>query len=357
MFHESRSKSVNLYNVCAAARWTWLMFMCIIIIFLNGVKGRGLLRLRPCMDDVTLKMTSRKIIVVDGSGSGKYYYKYIQDAIDSIPDGNQDWVVIHVNKGIYREKVRIGREKSHIFLRGSGRTKTAIFWSQTSENNYHSSTFKVEANDFIAFGISFKNEAPTGIANSWHNQSVAAYVGGDRVAFYSCGFYSSHNTLLDHQGRHYYDRCYIQGAIDVIFGHARSVFHECEIFVVADKRIEIQGSVTGHGGSCSKDEKTGFVFLKGRIYGIGEAFLGRPRGEHSRVVFANTYMSKTVRPQGWTDWNHHGSLKNVYHGEYKCHGPGSSMEGRAPWLHKLTAQQAAPYLSTDFIHGKQWLLA
>lgn len=78
--------------------------------------------------------------------------------------------------------------------------------------------------------------------------------------------------------------------------------------MVADKRIEIQGSVTGHGGS-NIDENTGFVFLKGRIYGIGEAFLGRPRGDHSRVVFANTYMSKTVRPEGWTDWNHHGSLK------------------------------------------------
>ncbi|KAK9068348.1 hypothetical protein SSX86_012459 [Deinandra increscens subsp. villosa] len=339
-------ESSNRINISFYAAVLITLFM------LDGANGRGL-RLSP-VDVVTSKITTAvKYVIVDVNGSEEF--TSIQDAIDSIPHGNQDWVVIHVKKGIYREKVRIPREKGHIFLRGSGRTKTSIVWSQSSENNYESSTFKVEADNFIAFGISFKNEAPTGIANSSQNQSVAAYVGGDKAAFYSCGFYSSHNTLLDHQGRHYYDRCYIQGAIDIIFGHARSIFHECEIFVIADKRIEIQGSVTGHTRT-SVNENTGFVFLKGRIYGMGHAFLGRPRGDHSRVVFAYTYMSKTVRPEGWSDWNHRGSLENVYHAEYNCHGPGSSTEGRARWLKKLNGQEAAPFLSTDFIDGKQWLL-
>lgn len=41
-------------------------------------------------------------------------------------------------------------------MRGNGRGKTAIVWSQSSEDNIDSATFKVEAHDFIAFGISFK---------------------------------------------------------------------------------------------------------------------------------------------------------------------------------------------------------
>lgn len=41
-------------------------------------------------------------------------------------------------------------------MRGNGRGKTAIVWSQSSEDNVASATFKVEAKDFIAFGISFK---------------------------------------------------------------------------------------------------------------------------------------------------------------------------------------------------------
>ncbi|KAJ0736353.1 putative pectinesterase [Helianthus annuus] len=344
-----KSESRFVINILVCGVLITIMFL------LDGVNCRSILTLRPPIeDDVTPKIVTRKMITVDVKGSEKF--TSIQDAIDSVPDGNQDWVLIHVKKGTYREKVRIPREKGHIFLRGSGRTKTVIVWSQSCENNYESSTFKVDADDFIAFGISFKNDAPTGIANTSHNQSVAAYVGGDKAAFYSCGFYSSHNTLLDNEGRHYYDRCYIQGAIDIIFGQARSVFHECEIFVIADQRIEIQGSVTAHTRT-SANENTGFVFLKGRIYGIGHAFLGRPKGDHSRVVFAKTYLSKSIRPQGWSDWNHHGSLEHVYHAEYNCHGPGSSTAERAPWLKKLSGQEAAPFLSTDFIDGKQWLLA
>ena len=73
--------------------------------------------------------------------------------------------------------------------------------------------------------VVLQNEAPTGIAYTSQNQSVAAYVGADMVAFYHCAFYSSHNTLLDLKGRHYYDSCYIQGSIDFIFGHAQSIFH------------------------------------------------------------------------------------------------------------------------------------
>ncbi|KVH99766.1 Pectinesterase, active site-containing protein [Cynara cardunculus var. scolymus] len=324
--------------------------------FLDGVADKGVLTLKPTRVDATLltsKIGSNRTIIVDIHGSEDFMS--VQDAIDSIPLGNPNWVIIHVKEGVYREKVRIPREKPRIFLKGSGRTKTSIVWSQSSENNYESSTFKVEAPYFVAYGISFKNDAPTGIANTSHNQSVAAYVGADKVAFYSCGFYSNHNTLLDNKGRHYYDGCYIQGSIDVIFGRARSIFHDCEILVIMDNRMEILGSVTAHSRT-STNENTGFVFIRGKIYGTGHAFLGRPKGDHSRVVFVNTYMSKSVRPEGWSKWNHNGNLENIYHAEYDCHGPGSATNNRAKWLKKLSDEEVAPFLSTDFIDGKKWLI-
>ncbi|KAI3512384.1 hypothetical protein L1887_19699 [Cichorium endivia] len=325
------------------------------MVFLDGVDGKGILRLKPQGVDpsfLTSKITPNRTFIVDINGPENY--RSIQGAIDSIPEYSQDWIVIHVKKGIYREKVKIPREKPNIFLRGSGSSKTIIVWAESSENNYQSSTFKVEAPNFVAYGISFKNDAPTGIANTSHNQTVAAYVGADKVAFYSCGFYSTHNTLLDNKGRHYYDHCYIQGAVDVIFGRARSLFHECEVFVIADKRVEIQGSVTAHTRS-SPDENTGFCFVKGSVYGIGQAFLGRPRGDHSRVIFAKTYLSKTVRPEGWSDWNHHGRTENLYHAEYNCYGPGADTSERAQWVKKLSHEEAAPFLSTEFVDGRKWL--
>ncbi|THG01340.1 hypothetical protein TEA_017907 [Camellia sinensis var. sinensis] len=257
-----------------------------------------------------------------------------------------------------REKVSIPHNKPYIFMRGNGKGKTAIDWSQSSEDNIESATFKVEAPHFVAFGISFKNEAPTGIAYTSQNQSVAAYVGADMVAFYHCAFYSSHNTLFDLKGRHYYDSCYIQGSIDFIFGLAQSIFHSCEIFVIADRRMEIHGSITAHKRESAK-ENTGFVFIKGQVFGIGDVYLGRAKGAYSRVIFANTYISKTVVPQGWTNWSYAGSTENVvigsrnlHHAEYNCHGPGSNSTNRAPWSKQLSDKEAAPFLSIDFINGK-----
>ncbi|CAL5393466.1 unnamed protein product [Camellia sinensis] len=326
------------------------------------------------------KIATNRSITVDINGNGDF--KSVQAAIDSVPDGNSDWIIIHVRKGVYREKVSIPHNKPYIFMRGNGKGKTAIDWSQSSEDNIESATFKVEAPHFVAFGISFKNEAPTGIAYTSQNQSVAAYVGADMVAFYHCAFYSSHNTLFDLKGRHYYDSCYIQGSIDFIFGHAQSIFHSCDIFVIADRRMEIHGSITAHKRESAK-ENTGFVFIEGQVFGIGDVYLGRAKGAYSRVIFANTYISKTVVPQGWTNWSYAGSTervrawpdggsalllgvmpdlsfiicRNLHHAEYNCHGPGSNSTNRAPWSKQLSDKEAAPFLSIDFINGKDWLPA
>ncbi|KAH7513480.1 probable pectinesterase 67 [Ziziphus jujuba] len=303
---------------------------------------------------LTQKIGTNRTIKVDINGNGDF--KSIQAAIDSVPVGNNRWVIIHIRKGIYREKVHIPANKPYIFMRGNGKGRTAIVWSQSSSDNVESATFKVESPHFIAFGISIKNEAPTGVAYTSQNQSVAAFVAADRVAFYHCGFYSTHNTLFDYKGRHYYHNCYIQGSIDFIFGRGRSVFHGCEIFVISDKRVTIHGSVTAQNRE-SANENSGFVFVKSKVYGIGGVYLGRAKGAYSRVIFAKTYLSKTIVPEGWTNWSYAGHTQNLYQAEYKCHGPGSDPKDRASWSKQLTDEEAAPFLSIDFIDGKEWLPA
>lgn len=301
---------------------------------------------------LTEKIGTNRTIKVDINGNGEF--KSIQAAIDSVHEGNSQWIVIHVRKGVYREKVHIPENKPYIFLRGNGKGRTYIVWSQSSSDNVESATFKVESPNFIAFGVSFKNEAPTGVAYTSQNQSVAAFVAADKVAFYHCAFYSTHNTLFDYKGRHYYDNCYIQGSVDFIFGRARSIFHSCEIFVVSDKRLSISGSITAHNRESAADEG-GFVFFKGKVYGTDDVYLGRAKGPYSRTVFAKTYLSKTIVPHGWTNWSCEGSTENLFQAEYKTHGPGSQSDKRASWSKQLTKEEVAPFVSIDFIDGKQWL--
>ncbi|KAM7256733.1 hypothetical protein ACFE04_012474 [Oxalis oulophora] len=303
---------------------------------------------------LTEKIASNRTIKVDINGNGEF--KSIQEAINAVPKGNSQWVIIHIRKGIYREKVHIPKDKPYIFLRGNGRGRTAIVWSESNANNKASATFTVEAPHFIAFGISFKNEAPTGIAYTSQNQSVAVFAGADMNAFYHCAFYSTHNTLFDVKGRHYYDHCYIQGSIDFIFGRGRSMFRSCEIFVIDDKRISIHGSITAQNRE-SENDNSGFVFVKGKVYGIGGVYLGRAKGSHSRVIFAKTYLSKTIVPKGWTNWSYDGSTENLFHAEYKCHGPGAESGNRTHWSRQLNEEEAENFMSIDFIDGKSWLPA
>ncbi|KAG5237115.1 pectinesterase [Salix suchowensis] len=172
----------------------------------------------------------------------------VQEAIDAVPQNDSQWIIIHVRK--------LSLEKIH-----------------------------------------FPKNNP---CTNW-DQSVAALAVSDMAAFYHSGFYT-HNTLFDYKG----------SLIDFIFGHGRSIFHSCEVFVITDMRV--------------MEDDSGFVFVEGKIYGGGNACSGRAKGAYSRVVFK--------------------SLPSRTHVQ----------EPRlAPWSKQLTAEEATSFVFNDFINGKERL--
>ncbi|XXG79078.1 hypothetical protein AAC387_Pa09g0227 [Persea americana] len=303
---------------------------------------------------LTSKIQSNRTIIVDPDGGEAF--TSIQAAIDSIPEGNKEWIIVHLRPGLYREKIKVPKSKPYIFLRGNGKGKTGIVWNDTSLVNIKSATFTVEATNFVAWGISFKNEAPVGAFGVVNNRSVAAYVAADKVAFYHCAFYSRFNTLFDSKGRHYYDNCYITGSIDFIFGRARSIFNNCEVFVVADKRETILGSITAQLRK-SPAEDSGMVFIGGKVYGIGTVYLGRARAAYSTVIFVKTYLSMAIFPEGWTNWSYDDSTDHLMLAEHQTFGPGATPDKRIEWSRQLSDKEAASFTSIDYIDGKGWLPA
>lgn len=63
-------------------------------------------------------------------------------------------------------------------------------------------------------------------------QALAAMISGDKTLFYKCGFFGFQDTLWAVEGRQFYKKCTIQGAIDFIFGHAQAVFQVKLVFLV-----------------------------------------------------------------------------------------------------------------------------
>lgn len=55
-------------------------------------------------------------------------------------------------------------------------------------------------------------------------QAVALRIAGDKAMFYGVRILGTQDTLLDDVGSHFFYKCYIEGTVDFIFGHARSIY-------------------------------------------------------------------------------------------------------------------------------------
>jgi len=290
-------------------------------------------------------------------------YKDVQAAIDAVPVGNKQRVVIEVMPGVYRQPVYIPKTKNLITLRGLRAEETVLTWDNTANKpirhhqkdsvigtgTFACGTVIVEGSDFIAEGITFENSAPQG-----SGQAVALRVTGDRCAFYTCRFLSWQDTAYLHHGKQYLRDCYIEGSVDFIFGDATTLLEHCHI------HCKSQGFVTAQGRR-SKDASTGYVFLRCVITGNGQsnyAYLGRPWQSFARVVFAYTWMDACIRPEGWHNWNSQEKEGSACFYEYKCFGPGSNTPGRVNWARQLKDGEIGQYVSQSFIdpdEKKAWL--
>ncbi|XP_022769001.1 putative pectinesterase 11 [Durio zibethinus] len=281
------------------------------------------------------------LVRVDQSGKGDY--RKIQDAIDAVPSNNKELVFILVKPGIYKEKIVVPADKPFITVSGSQANSSIITWNDSGDI-FESPTFTVLASDFVGRYLTIQNTFGSGA------KAVALRVSGDRAAFFGCKILSYQDTLLDDTGRHYYSSCYIEGAVDFICGNAASLFERCHLHTFS----EADGAITAQRRE-SPSEDTGFTFLGCKITGVRTAVLGRPWGAYSRVVFALTYMSNVILPQGWDDWGDSSKQSTVFYREYKCYGPGADTKKRVQWSEKLTDKEAEFFLTKNMIGGKSWI--
>ncbi|MCD9558756.1 hypothetical protein HAX54_016339 [Datura stramonium] len=172
----------------------------------------------------------------------------------------------------------------------AGYTTTAIVWNDTANSangTFYSGSVQVFSTNFIAKNLSFMNVAPMPVP------------GAD---------------------------CYIQGSIDFIFGNGKSIYENCQLISIASPVAagvkSINGAVTAHG-RATKDENSGFAFVNCTLGGTGRIWLGRAWRPYSTVVFANTFMTDIVSPEGWNDFNDPSRDQTVFYGEYSCSGAGS----------------------------------
>lgn len=280
------------------------------------------------------------LVATDGSGD----FTSLQEAINAVPSNRSEQTVIFLKNGIYREKVSVPVDKRQLTLIGEDADSTIVIWDDyagrvvngTELNTFSSQSIRIDAPDFKAMNITFENDArPDG---SGDGQNVAMSCYGDRSIFLHCRLVSWQDTYYSgSDDRQYFKDCYIEGAVDYIFGHSTVLFDSCQIHTVRSS-----GYITA--ASTLEDYKFGYVFSSCNLTappGISSIYLGRPWKTYARTVFFECNEYQCISPVGWHVWG--GRENTCFYAEYNCKGPGSDIISRVDWSNQLSTEQALAY--------------
>ena len=294
------------------------------------------------------------IVAADGSGQ----YRTVQDAVDAVPAGNRERVVIHIRPGIYKGHVVVGRDKPFVTFEGDSAAQTertvltldrhALALDETGKawGTGRTGSVFIQADDFVARNLTIANSAGHGPGVG---QCVALHVTGDRCVFDHCRFLSWQDTLYAGQGRHLYRDCTIEGHVDFIFGHATAVFDHCRIVSKAPGYITAQARTDA-------TQTNGYVFRDCQLTagaGVpdGTVYLGRPWRPFARVVYINCEMGKQIRPAGWDNWRNPANEKTALFAEVDCRGPGADKSHRVGWETMLAKADLDALDTARFLSG------
>ncbi|KAG6874686.1 hypothetical protein C0992_006980 [Termitomyces sp. T32_za158] len=108
------------------------------------------------------------------------------------------------------------------------------------------------------------------------------------------------DTLLaDADGPQYYSNCYIEGAVDYIYGAASAWFGECTLASIGG------GAITANSREVATDTSY-YVFDSSTITSntstdlTQKVYLGRPWRVLARVVYQRSVLPDIINAAGWT---------------------------------------------------------
>ena len=292
-----------------------------------------------------------KVVNLNGGGD----YTTVQAAFDAIPDFYTGTYTIYVKKGVYKEKITLGQNKTNVVLIGEDRDATILTYDDYSGRVVNGTTLgtstcqtvAIDGSDFTAMNMTFQNTSTAA-------QAVALRVNGDRGSYYNCNLLGYQDTYYTWGSygtvRTYHKNCKIVGSVDFIFGRNIVVFDSCEI-----RENRNGGTLTA--ASTDATSKFGYVFLNCKITSDSIGFdgaaitsfhLGRPWQFSPRTVFMYCDEPATLNSAGWLAWN----VPPALYAEYKCKGAGFVPSGRVSWSSQLSDSAALTYtLSNIFSKG------
>ena len=280
------------------------------------------------------------IVAQDGTGS----FATIQDAIDAAPDSSAIPYIIYIKAGHYHEHLYIPASKPNLHLVGQSRRLVRVSDDRVSGGPNASpvdvaATMVVHATDTYLEGITFENSWGTRHLDG--PQALALYTKMDRNIVNRCAMLSYQDTYRTANAlnwRNYVKDCFIEGAIDFLYGQGNVFFDRCTLNITRR-----QG---GWIVAPKHDEGTtwGYVLKNTTITAPGnpqetEVWLGRPWLHSPKAVFIDTRAEVTIPKEGWYD--HMSTLPAVFADYNTTDAAGNRLDlsRRIDRYYKLTEQK------------------
>lgn len=319
------------------------------------------------------------VVAQDGSGD----FTTVQAAINAAPNNSRKPYLIFVKNGVYEELVDIPAEKTFLHLIGQDAEQTVIRYTmhcggkgsdffEYSVNNPEAKMYKHHAvmdnwaSDFYMENITLENS--WGTLRQAGPQALALRTFADRMAFYHCkmrSFQDTWFTTTNDRDRHYIKDCWIEGAVDYIYGSGDVLAEGTTFYNVRS------GSVIT--APCHKEKNYGYAFVDCKVDGNEKAAndkkvkLGRPWHNSPINVWINTTMQIPIAKEGWTDMgaipalfaeygsrDSQGNLLDLSQRKtnytYKDRATGNAINGSCPAT--ITEQEATRYTYNNMVKGK-----
>jgi pectinesterase len=294
-----------------------------------------------CVSSLAGSAQLKKITVAqDGSGQ----YKTVQAAFNAIPLLNKKPVTIFIRNGVYREKLQLDSTKNFVTITGEDKYATILTYDDHTGklspqgdtiNTRSSWSFLIKADNFTALNITFRNDA-----GFTAGQAVAVESDGDKAIFRNCRFIGNQDVLFTNsdKSRQFYERCYIEGTTDFIFGSSTVWFEQCHIHSKKNSHITAASTPPGN--------EYGYIFNDCILTGdtsLHNVSLGRPWRAYASVTYIHCFIGDHIKPEGWSNWNNTENFKTTRYSEYKNTGPSSDPGKRVLWSRQLSDEEIKKY--------------
>ena len=286
------------------------------------------------------------VVAADGTGD----YTTVRAAIAAAPENRTEPYLIFVKNGVYEELVTIPSTKPYIHLIGQSKEKTIIkygvvsvdapqpgeeipaHWIYNPKNpewvgaaeygtgSQIAAVLNVQSDNFYTENITYYNI--WGAENDAGPQALAMKSDGDRAAFNNCSLRSFQDTWLTATTtnyRHYIKDCWIEGAVDYLYGAAEAYIENCTFYNRRKGSVIVAPNHKSSLDDATNYNRHGFAMVDCTVDGVAEETqlsLGRPWHNHPMTVWLNTTSKVGIRPEGWTDM---GALPAIF-AEYNTIG-------------------------------------